>query len=172
MPAPAQPQAQNPAANPAAPAGKPSDAAVEATAKAIAAPPANPEAPAKPVELHSDAPAAAAPANPAAAANKAAPALSIAFKSTETSVPLSVKSDLDAIVKQMAANASQRLTLIAYASSIDGESSMARRVALSRALSVRASLIDSGVSNMRINVQAEGDKNPGGDPDRVDLFLQ
>ena len=41
-----------------------------------------------------------------------------------------------------------------------------------RALSVRAYLIDAGVGNLRINVQAEGDKNPGGDPDRVDVFVQ
>ncbi len=49
--------------------------------------------------------------------------------------------------------------------------STARRVSLSRALSVRAHLIDEGVANLRINVQAEGDKNPGGEPDRVDVMV-
>ena len=64
------------------------------------------------------------------------------------------------------------MTLIAYASSMGEQASTSRRVSLSRALSVRAALIDQGVSPLRINVLAEGDKNPGGDPDRVDLFLR
>ena len=100
-----------------------------------------------------------------------APALSIAFKSTETSIPLSANADLTKLAKQLIQNESQRLTLISYASSAGDQVSTARRVSLSRALSVRAFLIDAGVANLRINVQAEGDKNPGGDPDRVDLFV-
>ena len=97
--------------------------------------------------------------------------MSIEFKATETSVPLSVSEPLNKLAKQLIQNESQRLTLIAYASSSGDQVSTARRVSLSRALSVRAFLIDAGVANLRINVQAEGDKNPGGNPDRVDLFV-
>jgi outer membrane protein OmpA-like peptidoglycan-associated protein len=48
----------------------------------------------------------------------------------------------------------------------------ARRVSLSRALAIRAYLIDQGIPSLRINVQAEGDKNPGGESDRVDMFVK
>lgn len=87
-------------------------------------------------------------------------------------MPLSVQSQLDSVAKQLSHNDNLRVTLVAYASAAGDQASTARRVSLSRALSVRAYLIDAGVNNMRINVQAEGDKNPGGDPDRVDLVLQ
>jgi len=107
-----------------------------------------------------------------AAKTEAPPALRIAFKSTETAVPLSMKPPLDALVKQINRNDAARVTVIAYAAAVDGQAGMSRRISLSRALSVRAYLIDAGVSTMRINVQAEGDRNPGGDPDRVDLFIQ
>jgi outer membrane protein OmpA-like peptidoglycan-associated protein len=49
---------------------------------------------------------------------------------------------------------------------------MARRVSLARALAVRAYLIDQGIDSLRINVNAAGEKNPGGDPDRVDVYLK
>jgi len=81
-------------------------------------------------------------------------------------------SQLDKVAKQMKDNDGQRVTLIAYATAAGDQASTARRVSLSRALAVRAYLIDQGINNMRINVQAEGDKNPGGDPDRVDVFVQ
>lgn len=98
-------------------------------------------------------------------------ALVINFKTTETSVPLSYNDDLDKVAKRLADNPDERITIIAYASNVGDQPSTARRVSLSRALSVRAYLIDAGLSNMRINVQAEGDKSPGGNPDRVDLFI-
>jgi outer membrane protein OmpA-like peptidoglycan-associated protein len=166
-PLPAAPKPPAGSITPEKPAGS---AAVDATTKAIAAPihkveemPSKPLETAKPPE----------PVPPAAkTGDKEPPALRITFKSTETTVPLSVKESLDKVAKQLIQNDALHVTLIAYASSVDGQASMSRRVSLSRALSVRAYLIDAGVSNMRINVQAEGDKNPGGDPDRVDMVFQ
>jgi outer membrane protein OmpA-like peptidoglycan-associated protein len=104
--------------------------------------------------------------------SKTPPTVRIVFKSTETTIPLSVNDELNKLAKQMIQNDGQRVTLIAYASAAGDQVSTARRISLSRALSVRAFLIDAGVNNLRINVQAEGDKNPGGDPDRVDLYVQ
>ena len=130
-------------------------AAVKATAKAVT----EPAAP-KPADAQAN------------AATRNAAALSIAFKSTETTVPLSVQSQLDEVSKKLIHDENLRVTLVAYASAVGDQVSTARRVSLSRALSVRAYLIDAGVSNLRINVQAEGNKNPGGDPDRVDLMIQ
>lgn len=120
-------------------------------------PPAAPPAP--------EAPQAATP-QPAGSPN-----VTIDFKETETTVPLSMKEKLDALAKQLTGDESKRVTLTAYASNTSDQASTARRVSLSRALSVRAYLIDAGITNTRINVQAQGDKNPGGNPDRVDIII-
>ncbi len=113
----------------------------------------------------------AAPAK-IAADGKTPPTLRVVFKSTETTIPLTVNDELNKLAKQLIQNDNQRVTLIAYATAAGDQVSTARRISLSRALSVRAFLIDAGVNNLRINVQAEGDKNPGGEPDRVDLYVQ
>lgn len=104
--------------------------------------------------------------------NTTPPALRIVFKPTETAVPLSVKDGLASLVGKIKSQDDQRVTLIAYASGMGEQASTSRRVSLSRALSVRAALIEQGISALRINVQAEGDKNPGGDPDRVDIYVR
>ena len=83
-----------------------------------------------------------------------------------------MQSQLDDVAKQLVHNPNLRVTPVAYASVVGDQVSTARRVSLSRALSIRAYLIDANVSNLRINVEAEGDKNPGGGPERGDLFLQ
>lgn len=93
------------------------------------------------------------------------------FKPTETAMPLTVKESIDKLVADLKANEAQRVNLVAYASAAADQASTARRVSLSRALSVRAYLIDNGINTLRINVQAEGDKNPGGEADRVDVFV-
>lgn len=116
----------------------------------------------KPVEKELPAPA-------AVAAGKAT--TSIVFKATETSVPLSTKPELDTLAKTLKTD-SARVNLLAYASGSEDQASTARRVSLSRALAVRAYLIEQGVDKLSINVHAEGNKNPGGDPDRVDIFVE
>ncbi len=82
-----------------------------------------------------------------------------------------MKEEMDKFVGVLKADETKRVNLLAYASATADQASTARRVSLSRALSVRAYLIDNGINNLRINVQAEGDKNPGGVPDRVDVFV-
>lgn len=159
------------AAKPAAPPPPP-------PAPAAAAPaPANnliadPDAAAKPEESPAVKATTKALTETAKPEEKATPALRVVFKSTETTVPLTVNDELNKLAKQLIQNDNQRITLIAYATASGDQVSTARRISLSRALSVRAFLIDAGVNNLRINVQAEGDKNPGGDPDRVDVFVQ
>lgn len=95
----------------------------------------------------------------------------ILFNTTETGVPLSMKPQLTELATKLKANDKLRVTLIAYASGTPEQASTARRVSLSRGLAVRAFLIDQGISNLRINVQASGNRNPGGEADRVDVFL-
>jgi len=83
-----------------------------------------------------------------------------------------MKEDMDKLVARLKADEKLHVNILAYAASSADQASTARRVSLSRALSVRAYLIDNGINNLRINVQAEGDKNPsGGAPDRVDIFV-
>lgn len=79
---------------------------------------------------------------------------------------------LDQLAGRLSANADQRIQLRAYASSDDGTASAARRLALARALQVRAYLIENGVRSTRIDVRALGDKVEGTGPlDRIDIVL-
>jgi outer membrane protein OmpA-like peptidoglycan-associated protein len=110
---------------------------------------------------------------PVAAAGDAKkyPDISMVFKPTETALPLTMKEGMDKMVAKLRADEKLRVNILAYASAAADQANTARRVSLSRALSVRAYLIDNGINNLRINVQAEGDKNPGGAPDRVEIWL-
>jgi|GEM_PF-2696413 len=158
------------------PPSAPESAPVVKTEEAITPPP--PPPPALPV-ASSDEPAPAATEVPKGAVDAkpspselGKPSLRIVFKPTETAVPLSIKNEMSSLVERLKDNEDERATLIAYASGVGDQSSTSRRVSLSRALSVRSSLIEQGISPLRINLLAEGDKNPGGEPDRVDIFLR
>lgn len=102
---------------------------------------------------------------------QAAADLKIPFVQTETTVPLAANQALDKMVERLKADESLRANVIAYASETADQASTARRVSLSRGLSVRAYLIDHGINGMRINVQAEGDKATDNPKDRVDIFI-
>ncbi len=60
---------------------------------------------------------------------------------------------------------------MAYAAGEDLSSSKARRISLSRALSVRSYLIEKGVRSTRIDVRALGDKAEGDQKNRVDVIM-
>ena len=78
---------------------------------------------------------------------------------------------MDSIVAKLRTDETLRVNLVSYATAVADQALTARRVSMSRGLSVRNYLIDNGISNTRINVLPEGDKNPGGEPDRVDIFI-
>jgi outer membrane protein OmpA-like peptidoglycan-associated protein len=101
----------------------------------------------------------------------AAPGLQIVFAAGEENLSDRDKSELDALAGDLVADESQRIQLQAYASSQDGTASMARRLALSRALEVRKYLIDSGVRSTRIDVRALGNVAESGPADRIDIVL-
>ncbi len=99
--------------------------------------------------------------------------LQIQFAKTETEVPLSSQAPLQALAKKLSAPGNGcGVTVVAFASGSDDQASIARRVSLSRALAIRAFLIDSGVDNLRINVQAMGNKADGNNPESADIFLK
>jgi len=132
--------------------------------------PIEPEPKAPPAETASLPPLESTPQLPQS--REGVPDVQIIFRQTETAVPLVVQDQLKGLAQQLTKNEALRVTVIAYASGTTEQASTARRVSLSRALAVRAFLIDQGVNNLRINVQAAGNKNPGGEADRVDIFLR
>ncbi len=81
----------------------------------------------------------------------------------------SATAQLVSLAKQLSQDTSARIQLLAYAKSMDGRPSKARRLSLSRALAVRAFLIDQGVRSTRMDVRALGDKVQDGPSDRVDI---
>jgi outer membrane protein OmpA-like peptidoglycan-associated protein len=106
---------------------------------------------------------------------KAAPqgwksSMTIPFISTETDLPLAFEGELKNLAARVK-KSNEHLTLIAYASDSADQATTARRVSLARVLAVRAYLIEQGVDKLNINVQAEGSKNPGGEPNRVDILI-
>lgn len=83
----------------------------------------------------------------------------------------STRRTLDALAAQLSGN-EQRLKVVAYAAGQSNNVSQARRLSLSRALAVRAYLIDKGIRSTRMDVQAMGaPENGNGPADRVDLSL-
>jgi outer membrane protein OmpA-like peptidoglycan-associated protein len=83
----------------------------------------------------------------------------------------SARQALDGLASQLAGN-EQRLKVVAFAAGQTNNASQARRLSLSRALAVRAYLIDKGIRSTRIDVQAMGaPENANGPADRVDLSL-
>lgn len=77
---------------------------------------------------------------------------------------------LEELAAALTKDVSARVQLMAYAQSTDGSASRARRLSLSRALAVRAYLIDQGVRSTRMDVRALGDKAQEGPKDRVDIL--
>jgi outer membrane protein OmpA-like peptidoglycan-associated protein len=98
--------------------------------------------------------------------------MSVLFSQAETDVPLSAQEDLRKLAQKLVAKEDLGVRVVAYASGPEEQKSLARRVSLSRALAVRAFLIDLGVDNLRINVQAMGNDIPSGEPERADIFIE
>ncbi len=82
------------------------------------------------------------------------------------------KGQLTSVATFLEANTTVRVQLLAYAKATAESPSRARRLSLSRALAVRAFLIEQGVRSTRMDVRALGDKVPDGPVDRVDVLPQ
>ena len=78
---------------------------------------------------------------------------------------------LDKIASGAKSDRSIRLKLFAYADATDQTASQSRRLSLTRALTVRAYLIDEGVRSVQFEVHANGKNLKGGTPDRVDIVV-
>ena len=71
----------------------------------------------------------------------------------------------------MTGNDRLRAQIIAYAAGTSDTASQARRLSLSRALAVRAYMIEKGIASTRLDVRALGYQVEGGSPDRVDISV-
>ncbi len=94
----------------------------------------------------------------------------IAFPADSADIPDSVKAELDALAQKMGSDQNMRIQLLAYASGTSDQASRARRMSLSRALSVRSYLIKQGVASTRMDVRALGNNVEGSPADRVDII--
>ncbi len=77
---------------------------------------------------------------------------------------------LSAVAMALQENTTLRIQILAYANSNADGTSRARRLSLSRALAVRAYLIEREVRSTRMNVRALGDQTEDGPADRVDIL--
>lgn len=177
-PSPAKP-AEKAAAAPPAPLTAPPKAPVVAAAPpAKIQPPAAAEPEQKPAPAAKTAAAKPAPATteqastpPAAEALKAGRAMQVAFAGGASKLPDASKDALTKLAKQLKDNETLRMQLQAYAGGSDLSASKARRLSLSRALSVRSFLIENGIRSTRIDVRALGDKTTEEPVNRVDVNI-
>ncbi|BBK40112.1 hypothetical protein STVA_01320 [Allostella vacuolata] len=95
----------------------------------------------------------------------------VSFPAGGTDLPASAHGELDQMARRLAGDEALRVQLNAYAAESGDQSSQARRVSLSRALAVRAYLIDKGVRSTRLDVRALGKPQDDGPADRVDLVV-
>ncbi|MHA1600503.1 MAG: OmpA family protein [Alphaproteobacteria bacterium] len=96
----------------------------------------------------------------------------LAFKSGSAELTTTATDKLDSMAKKLLGNADARVQLLAYAKASEEGSSRARRLSLSRALAVRAYLIEKGIRSTRMDVRALGSGFKDGPPDRVDILPQ
>jgi len=140
-----------------------------------AAPPAIPAAPATPVAAAEPKPKSGekeqATASPPPKETPTGPALRVAFGATASKLPASAKDGLKALAEKMKGKDNLRLQLLSYAGGKSLSPSKARRMSLSRALSVRSFLIENGVRSTRIDVRALGAKTTEKPLNRVDVNI-
>ncbi|HER27587.1 MAG TPA: hypothetical protein ENI69_10805, partial [Rhodospirillales bacterium] len=97
--------------------------------------------------------------------------LKVVFTNDATRLAADAKTKLKALADKIKSRNNLRLQLMAYAGGDKLSSSLARRLSLSRALSVRSFLIENGIRSTRIDVRALGNKTDEKPLNRVDLNI-
>ncbi|MBT3700805.1 MAG: OmpA family protein [Alphaproteobacteria bacterium] len=98
-------------------------------------------------------------------------AMQIVYTKSDADIPAESEDALSAVAEAIKANEDLRVQLMAFAGGSDLSSSKARRLSLSRALSVRSYFIGQGVRSTRIDVRALGDKTDENPINRVDINI-
>jgi len=96
--------------------------------------------------------------------------LTVDFDTTSSTLSPQGQAKLDALASQIK-DTDMRLQIRGYAKGDDSDQSSARRMALSRALSVRSYLMDKGIKAVRLDVRALGSETDQTPIDRVDLVF-
>jgi len=98
-------------------------------------------------------------------------AMQLVFANDATRLSAEAKNQLKSLAANVKGKENVRLQLMAYAGGDKLSASLARRLSLSRALSVRSFLIENGIRSTRIDVRALGNKTESKPLNRVDLNL-
>ncbi|WP_413203937.1 OmpA family protein [Rhodospirillum sp. A1_3_36] len=97
--------------------------------------------------------------------------VSLSFAEGTPDLPPDSEDRLKRIVKLFSKDAGQRIRILAYANDAEGTSNQAKRLSLTRALNVRAYLMEQGIRSPNIEVRAMGSQGAGANPDRVDISV-
>lgn len=97
--------------------------------------------------------------------------LTLEFDGASSDLNAPTRQKLVNIIPHLKQQGERRLAVHAYASGEDGSKSSARRISLSRALAVRAFLMDNGVQPTRVDVRALGLETDRKPLERVDLVF-
>ena len=112
-----------------------------------------------------------APATPSMPVVPTMSDLTLTFTGNSSDLSPETQKKLDGVIHQMSEMTDGRLQVRGYAAGEDGSKSSARRIALSRALSVRSYLMDKGIKPTRVDVRALGTETDRSPIDRVDLLF-
>ena len=176
-PAPAASEPPAPPKSPPAPVAKSEAPPPPQPAKTAAAPPAAPPPPPAPAKTEVKAAAAPAPAAPQMEEKASLPPAGdssgarIVFAAEASKIPDASKASLRGLAASIKGKDGLRLQLLAYAGGKSLSASKARRLSLSRALSVRSYLTEVGVRGNRIDVRALGNKVSDEPMNRVDVVV-
>ncbi len=97
--------------------------------------------------------------------------ISIQFQESASKLPNAMKAPLKKLTDKMKDDQNVRLQLRAFAGGPTLKPNRARRLSLSRALSVRSYLMENGIRSTRIDVRALGNKSDNGLANKVDIYL-
>lgn len=126
-----------------------------------------PATPSTPIQEAARPPASSAPAERYGVGDQ----VRVAFAKGESDLPEDMRGALTALVAALNADTKLRVELQAFADGTAETASQARRLSLSRALTIRSYLIEQGLLSTRMDVRALGSRFEGGPPDRVDVVV-
>lgn len=112
-----------------------------------------------------------APAPAASAPSISGDQIRLVFPSGQSQLPAEARTGLDSVIAKLKKDQGLRVQLLAYADGDQGTANKARRLSLSRALAVRAYLIDAKIQSTRMDVRALGNRAQEAPKDRVDVVL-
>ncbi|MBI1216882.1 MAG: OmpA family protein [Alphaproteobacteria bacterium] len=98
--------------------------------------------------------------------------LTLVFSGNSSDLSAEAQQKLDMLVGQLNEMTEGRIQVRGFATGEDGSQSSARRISLSRVLSVRSYLMDKGIKPTRVDVRAQGSDTDRSPLDRVDLLFE